>query len=126
MHRSYDQSPKVIDCIAPVHYVRGVQLRDHPIIRSYHGRSNWPPIWLPVLGTPDQSIAGELGILRNVQYRIGYPQRVHLVIEHADETFVGTLLFDDGSFCFRLAMFLKMYIGRAIEEIGGLDLSFML
>jgi hypothetical protein len=100
-----------------------IQLRNHPLVKTYCGRSNWPPVWISVDRKPITEIVGEIGTLRLAHYRIGYPTRCHLVIEHQNETFVGTLLFDDGAFCWTLTKFLRNHIGLSIEEIGALDLS---
>ena len=103
-----------------------IQLRNHPLVKTYCGRSNWPPVWIAVDRRSIKEIVGEIGTLRLAQYRIGYPARCHLVIEHQNETFVGTLLFDNGAFCWALTKFLRINLGLRIEEIGALDLSFTL
>jgi hypothetical protein len=64
----------------------------------------------------------ELCALFNTEF---IPRHANLVIEHRKENFVGTLRFDDAIFCWHLTMFLRKHIGRSIQEIGGLDVSFM-
>jgi hypothetical protein len=40
--------------------------------------------------------------------------------------YMGTLLFSDAAFCWQLHDILQQNLGRSIEEIGDLDLSFTL
>jgi hypothetical protein len=102
-------------------------LRDHPLM-SFHGVSNWPPVWTPrtLRGVKPKIVRDEVGILRYIHTYDQESNKCYLVIEHEGELYAGTLLFDDETFCHQVTALLRQYIGRPIEEIGGLDVSFML
>lgn len=60
-----------------------------------------------------------------------YPERssddkCYLVIEHEAAHYVGSLIFDDIKFCRLMFSVFKDHIGRSIEEIGDVDLSYTL
>jgi hypothetical protein len=46
-----------------------------------------------------------------------------LVIEHENERCVGALLFDDPAFCSLMVKVLRGQLGRAIKDVGNMDLS---
>ena len=102
-----------------------MDLRDHPLMCCC-GMPNWPPIWVPAKRAATRVIAGEIGILRQINYDVSYNHRCQLVIEHESDVFVGVLLFDDISFCWLITNLLKRHIDRLIKDIGGLDLSYTL
>jgi hypothetical protein len=52
-----------------------------------------------------------------------YRTSAFLVIEHENEHFVGSLIFDDVTFCWEIAMLLQNHIGHSIEEIGSLEVA---
>ena len=91
---------------------------------SYRSIPNWPPVWVPRAGNDAGVIAGEVGMLKNVLYRMGVPTRCHLIVEHNGGEFIGTLLFDDAAFGWQVTQLLTKCTGRTIQEIGDLDLSF--
>jgi hypothetical protein len=45
-------------------------------------------------------------------------------MEHENESYTGTLFFDDADSCRQVANLLQRHIGRSIDEIGNLDVSF--
>jgi hypothetical protein len=100
-----------------------VYLKDHPLM-LYHGVPNWPPVWVKGSTQRDRHIIrGDVGILKYVHFYGPISNKCFLVIEHAGEHFVGTLMFDDLAFCRQIADILRDCIGHSIKEIGELDLS---
>lgn len=102
-----------------------VKLRDHPLM-SHHGASNWPPIWTQGRGIDRKIIRDEIGILRYIHDVNQTSKKFYLVIEYEKEHYVGTLFFDDPTFCHQIADLLRRHIGVPIEEIGDLDVSHIL
>jgi hypothetical protein len=92
---------------------------------SFHGVSNWPPVWTQVRERA-KIVRDEVGILRYTHSYEASSNKCFLVIEYEGEHYVGTLLFDDVTFARQITVLLRQYIGRSIEEIGDLDLSFTL
>jgi len=93
---------------------------------SYRGVSNWPPIWTQGTEKNRKIVRDEVGILRYVHDVNPTSNKIYLVIEYKREHYVGTLIFDDLKFCHQITALLKQHIGRPIEEIGDLDLSYTL
>jgi hypothetical protein len=103
-----------------------VRLRNHPLM-SYHGLPNWPPVWTWMGGTENKRPKGEIGILKEVKVSgIEPANRIFLYIEYEKESYIGCLLFDNPPFCLQIAKLLQDWCGRALGEIGGLELSFTL
>ena len=92
----------------------------------YRGVPNWPPVWTPRSTGGQDSIKGEIGILKRVDRDVKTVNRCFLLIEHNDQNYIGTLLFSDGMFCWLMSVLLKKHIGLSIKEIGNLDLSYTL
>jgi hypothetical protein len=103
-----------------------MRLRDHPLM-SCHGAPNWPPVWTQgARGPRPKIVKDEVGILQYVHAYEQLSSRCYLVIEQEGDLYVGALLFDDVAFCQQITRLLRQHIGRPIEEIGNLDVSFML
>jgi hypothetical protein len=103
-----------------------MQLRDHPLM-SYRQFSTWPPVWMWIGGTEDRHPKGEVGTLRRVKVVDGHPtvHKCFMWMEYEGGEYLTCLLLDDASFCEQLCTLLQQNIGRSIEEIGGLDLSYL-
>jgi hypothetical protein len=100
------------------------ELRNHPLM-SCGGICNWPPAWTH--WRKENKIAkGEVGILRHALQHEKIPEKCFLVIDYEMERYVGSLGFDDVSFCAQIHDLLQNYCGRSIKEIGDLDLSTIL
>ena len=98
-----------------------MKLRDHPLM-SYHGITNWPPVWCR---TGVQNLTAEIGTLVNADSdRSG--KKCYLTIDFGNQRYLGTLLFSDDKMCWFITRTLKNRIGLSIKEIGDLDLSFTL
>ncbi|HEY2986744.1 MAG TPA: hypothetical protein VGL11_03395 [Candidatus Binatia bacterium] len=94
---------------------------------AYRGQSNWPPVWMWVGGERNQNPKGEIGILHEVTLPpAGAPNRCSLIVEHEGAVYLGSLLFDDPSFCGDLVQLLRNHCGHSVEQIGSLDLSHLL
>jgi hypothetical protein len=107
-----------------------MELRNHPLM-SYRDVSNWPPTWTKTgAGGEYRSSAilrGEIGTLdRVILSRIEPDARIFLVIQFSGNSYMGTLLFKDGAFCRHIADVLQAHLGKTIEEIGALELSYTL
>jgi hypothetical protein len=96
-------------------------MREHPLM-SYGEIPNWPPPWSLPTEAGKITANGEIGVLKHLMY-YGNSTKILLVINHENQSFVGTLLFSDSRFCDHVATLLKTHIGRSIKEIGDLDLS---
>ena len=46
-------------------------------------------------------------------------------MEYEDSAYLGCLLLSDGAFCEQLFKLLQQNVGRSIEDIGSLDLSYL-
>jgi hypothetical protein len=97
-----------------------LKLRDHPLMR-YRGISNWPPVWVQESGA--KKFSGEIGVLKYVFSRRGPSSKCYLIIEYERETLVGTLLFDNETFCERISSLLRSQVGHTLTKIGDLDVS---
>jgi hypothetical protein len=105
-----------------------MQLRDCPLI-SHRGTRNWPPTWNKTgggsLAGPYETLRGEIGTLEKVLLSKIEPYNTcYLWIEFRHMTYVGTLVFDDATFCRQLCELLQNHhLGKSIKEIGDLDVG---
>ena len=85
----------------------------------------WPPVWV---GFPDQHhvLRGEVGVLVKTVLNGNLPNRIFLKIEHDDESFFGALVIKDSALCFQLHKLQRQHLGESIEEIGDLEIDFLL
>jgi hypothetical protein len=74
-------------------------------------------------GGKQKIIRDEVGILRYIHAYGQASTKCYLVIEHEGTHYVGALLFDDATFCHQITNLLRQNIGRAIKDIGDLDIS---
>jgi hypothetical protein len=61
-----------------------------------------------------------------VHSNIEMSNKCFLVIDFQSETYVGSIICRDRSFCAQISDLLRDHIGRSIKEIGDLDLSSIL
>jgi len=111
-----------LDTRKSAHYVFAMQLREHPLMR-HRGSPSWPPVWTQVTEKGTKTVKGEVGVLRYVHGRPAISNKCFLVIEQQQERYVGCLIFDDLAFCAQITEVLKGHYGRAIKDIGDLDVS---
>jgi hypothetical protein len=90
---------------------------------SHRGIRNWPPKW-GITQHDNKPLIGEVGILEYAQKPYG--QKLIIVMKLDDQRYTAILMFDDTTFCKQIYNLLQQNIGRRIEEIGDLDLSFTL
>ena len=103
-----------------------LKLRDHPLMK-YRGLPNWPPVWTPRNIGIVKTLKGEVGVLKYVHYDDdGIANKCFLVIDYQSTTYTGCLICQDPSLSKQIAHVLCTQMGRSIEEIGDLDLSFTL
>jgi hypothetical protein len=70
-------------------------------------------------------VKGEVGVLKEVYYDAGTSNKCFLVIEHQSLSYLGCITCPTRSFCKQLTHFLRNHIGRSIEEIGDLEVSYI-
>ena len=70
--------------------------------------------------------SGEVGTLRDVWMSDKSRLTIFLAVSFEDRRYVGCMALADAPFCNQLYSVLRAQIGRTIEEIGDLDLSFTL
>jgi hypothetical protein len=100
-----------------------MQLRNHPLM-SYGGMPNWPPIWTWIGGEENKHPRGEIGILKEVRLsKVEPSNRFFLIIEYDEAAYIGSLSFDDPSFCRQISKLLIDHCGYSIRDIGGLDVG---
>ena len=107
-----------------------MQLRDHPLM-SYRGVCNWPPTWLRTGGGSSDifqnKLHGEIGVLDQVFLsRVTPYTRCYLTIEFEGEPYMGTLIFEDATFCRQVFKLLENQIPKPIKEIGDLYVGHLL
>ena len=99
-----------------------MELRHHPLMR-WHKVRNWPPVWTQAKREDNRTVRGEVGVLRYVYTNDRRSNKCYLVIDYNREHYVGSLIFDDVTFCGQISSLLQQHVGEAISDIGGLDLS---
>jgi hypothetical protein len=94
---------------------------------SYRDVPNWPPAWINVNLQGDKTIRGEIGILTHVIADIMNPRyRIHLIVEHQEGRYMGSLLFDDEPFARQIHEILSANRGSPIDRIGDLEVGHLL
>jgi hypothetical protein len=71
-----------------------------------------------------KTVKGEVGVLKEVYYDAGNSNKCFLVIDYQSESYTGCITCLTQSFCTQLTHFLRGHIGRSIEDIGDLHLSY--
>ena len=100
-----------------------MKLRNHPLM-SCNGLPNWPPAWTWIGGAENKNPKGEVGVLLDLRVStFQEPARCFLTIEHDHAQYVGCLLFNDRSSCYRISTLLQHQYGSTLESIGGLNVS---
>jgi hypothetical protein len=102
-----------------------LELRKHPLM-AYGGLASWPPAWTQNTRGGVKTLRGEVGVLTYVYMRRQPATKCFLVIDYQNETFVGTLLFDDQAFAVKVCDLLRGLVGRPIKDIGDLEVSELL
>jgi hypothetical protein len=103
-----------------------MELRNHPLM-SYHGVSNWPPVWTWRCGPTIRRLRGEVGVLKEVVRSMTGPmEHFFLVMQLNDNEYLGALLFEDPTFCSQIYNLLLTYCGHTIKDTGDLDVSHLL
>jgi hypothetical protein len=101
-------------------------LRDHPLM-TYKGERSWPPAWLWTAGYDNTHPQGKVGILKAVLRSPIKPfHSCFLITEHCGAEYVGELSLDDPAFCREIFDVLIQNLGELVQEIGDIDLSYML
>ena len=102
---------------------------------SYHGRPNWPPVWLWIGKGKPKYPQGELGRLKKVEVSVLDPNRrenprphnrIFLSMEYLGARYLGCLLFEDAATCQRIGAILAKHRGKSLHTIGDIDLSRLL
>jgi hypothetical protein len=99
-------------------------VRDHPDM-SYRGVRNWPPMWMLKRDHSVRALMGEAGVLTFVRSN-SRMSKCFLFIDFEEELYIGTLIFNDRTFCRQISNLLCEHIGRPIKEIGDVNVSHLL
>ena len=92
---------------------------------TYYGAHSWPPSWSRRRGSHENTRPiGEIGILKDVLPSTLAPQKIcFLTIEHYGAEYIGTLLLSDPVFCREIWTILVQNCGKAMRDIGEIDMS---
>ena len=96
---------------------------------QYRGVRNWPPVWSRLRGGKDLRPKGEVGVLREIlrpAVDFAPANKFFIVMEFEGTSYMGCVVFEDVTFCNQVEILLRAHCGRAIEFIGGLDVSYTL
>jgi hypothetical protein len=96
------------------------RLRHHPLL-NYRSVKNWPPVWAGAIEGTVKTVKGEVGVLKEVYYE---SNKCFLIIDYQSQSYTGCINSPNKSFCTQLTHLLRQHIGRSIEEIGDLQVSF--
>ena len=91
---------------------------------SFQGVSNWPPKWTSTSGTPATQLTGEIGDFEQIQPSIVDPATCFITISHDGNYYIGRLTFDGQEFCRQVCELLKVHCGRALVEVGSIDILY--
>ena len=100
--------------------------RDHPLMTRRSGMRTWPPLWSSMRGDKSTWPKGEVGTLRQAWLHDGLDTCLFLFMEYDGSSYTGSMYFDDVGFCYEIDSILKSNLGRPINEIGDLDLAYLL
>ena len=98
-------------------------LRDHPLMTRKSGVKSWPPIWISTHPAAGERPTGEVGKLQQALLNNLMNNRIFLFIDYQGFRYMGSMLFDDRTFCSEVYALLNAHVGYSIEEIGDLDVS---
>jgi hypothetical protein len=107
---------------------QNMELRDHPLMR-FRGAPNWPPVWIWIGGGTEvpRQIHGEVGVLIDLMWPHAEPRnRFHMIMQHDSTQYMGTLLFNDPSFCHEIFQLFQGHCRQPIERLGSLEISHLL
>ncbi len=83
---------------------------------------DWPPNWIRTEGEGNAKLIGEIGILRSVvRSRFEPLTTCYLMMEFQGSSYMGTLLFREGSLCRQVFELLQQHSGESIQQIGNLE-----
>ena len=94
-----------------------MKLRDHPLIKD-----QWPPEWTPY-DCSRNPITGEVGILDSIYVSLASSERAVLRIINDGSGYTGAIDFPDAAFCRRFVDLVQPHSGKAISQIGELEIS---
>jgi hypothetical protein len=90
------------------------------------GFCNWPPIWTTTHHDQNDKPTGEIGTLQQILTNCLFNYRIFLFIDYQGRRYMGSMAFDDESFCAEIYSVLKYRVGYPIKQIGDIDLSYTL
>lgn len=83
----------------------------------------WPPLWTTTVPGQKNFPVGEIGILEQAIMHQLFDNKIFLFVQYQGDRYMGMLHFDDLSFCRAVFNLLNENLGRAIQDIGDLDVS---
>jgi hypothetical protein len=99
-----------------------MELRDHRLM-SYRGVPNWPPVWVRRKNAEQQTLYGEIGILKRVITTGTDCRKSFLFVEHEGTPYIGCLIFSDPRFCRPIVKLLRRHCSYSIKYISAIDLD---
>ena len=92
---------------------------------SYRSVRSWPPKWR-ITRSDNKPLSGEVGTLEQVNDYCHTLNTVIITMILGHARYMADLRFDDPAFCKHIYELLQQNIGRLIEDIGDLDLTYTL
>jgi hypothetical protein len=99
-----------------------MKLRDHPGLKIVSTPS-WPPVWVH---SRTEKVYGEVGTFTGTKINDAISTAIFLTMEFEQKHYMGFLSMNDAVFCGQLNKLLNEHVGQSVEEIGDLDVSFLL
>jgi hypothetical protein len=109
--------------IKKIRIIARPRLRNHPLLK-YRRVRNWPPVWTRGTEGIVKTVKGEVGVLKEAYYDVGTSTKCFLIIDYQSQSYMGCITCPTRYFCTQLTHFLRDHIGRSIEDIGDLDISY--
>ena len=100
-----------------------MKLRDHPLL-SYKGLRSWPPLWVRIDDVSKCQVeSDETGTLIQVRIDNLADCKIMLRMEYSGHEYAAVLMFDAQEFCLRVYQALKHYVGRAVKQLGEVEIE---
>jgi hypothetical protein len=84
---------------------------------------SWPPVWVH---SRTEKVYGEVGRFTGTKVNDAISTAIFLTMEFEQKHYMGFLSMNDAAFCGQLNKLLNGHVGQSVEEIGDLDVSFLL
>ena len=102
-----------------------MQFREHPALVC-DGIRVWPPKWLHVYGPTVHSPAGEMGVLDSVFISQIDSNRVYVIVNKGEDSYMGSLWFEEPKVAQAVYTFFLPQVGRPLETVAATEFHFNL